>query len=64
MYMDLTVQLFHYAIVTVTLLSQQLRNTYNQDAADNGGSPLLLTAAVSASRDTIDKAYDIPEISL
>ena len=42
---------------------QQLRETYDKYAAKNGGSPLLLTAAVAAGKSTIDTAYDIPQIS-
>ncbi|KAK7501350.1 hypothetical protein BaRGS_00007475 [Batillaria attramentaria] len=46
-----------------TELVRQLRATYNADAAQNGGSPLLLTAAVSAGKTTIDAGYDVPSIS-
>lgn len=44
-------------------MSQQLRETYDKDAAKTGGEPLLLTAAVAAGKNTIDTAYDIPQIS-
>ncbi|XP_076449216.1 chitinase-3-like protein 1 isoform X2 [Babylonia areolata] len=46
-----------------TFLVQQLRETYEEDAAQNGGTPLLLTAAVAAGKTIIDTAYDIPQIS-
>ncbi|KAK7112259.1 hypothetical protein V1264_011736 [Littorina saxatilis] len=46
-----------------TLLVKQLRETYNRDAANNGGSPLLLSAAVAAGKSKIDTAYDVVEIS-
>ena len=43
--------------------TQQLRETYDKDAAKNGGPPLLLTAAVAAGKKTIDTAYDIPQLA-
>jgi hypothetical protein len=42
---------------------QTLRTKYDNDVLTTGGSPLLLTAAVSAGKTTIDTAYEIDKIS-
>jgi len=44
-----------------TLLCQELRAAFEAEAS--GNARLLLTAAVAAGKDTIDDAYEIPEIS-
>nr|KAG5701014.1 hypothetical protein BaRGS_022725 [Batillaria attramentaria] len=43
-------------------LVRQLRQTYDADAARNGGTPLLLTAAVPAVKDNIDAGYNVHAI--
>jgi hypothetical protein len=42
---------------------QTLRTKYDNDVLTTGGSPLLLTAAVSAGKTTIDTAYEIDKIT-
>jgi len=44
-----------------TLLCQELRAAFEAEAS--GSSRLLLTAAVAAGKETIDNAYEIPEVS-
>ncbi|XP_076441133.1 acidic mammalian chitinase-like [Babylonia areolata] len=42
---------------------KEIRAAYEQDATSTGRPRLLVTAAVSAGKATIDTAYDIPKIS-
>jgi len=46
-----------------TLLVRELREEYEREAVTSGKPRLLLTAAVAAGKDTIDTAYEIPQIS-
>ena len=46
-----------------TTLIKTLRTKYDNDVLTTGGSPLLLTAAVSAGKTTVDTAYEINKIS-
>uniref|UniRef100_UPI00398E9B5A acidic mammalian chitinase-like n=1 Tax=Pristiophorus japonicus TaxID=55135 RepID=UPI00398E9B5A len=46
-----------------TILVKELLAAFNTEAEATRNSRLLLTAAVAAGKDTIDVAYDIPEIS-
>jgi len=46
-----------------TFLTQELRAAYQQEAAQTGRAPLLLTAAVAAGKATIDAGYEIPQIA-
>ncbi len=45
------------------LLLQELRAAFDEEAIQTGQPKLLLTAAVAAGKDTINKAYEIPQIS-
>ena len=42
-----------------TLLVQELRSAFDQEAADTGRKPLLLTAAVGCGDITIEAGYEI-----
>lgn len=42
---------------------QELVAAYAAEARAKGGAQLMLTAAVSAGKGTIDGGYEIPEIS-
>ncbi|GFO03262.1 chitinase [Plakobranchus ocellatus] len=46
-----------------TALVQELRAAFVNEGSNTGRDALLLTAAVAAGKETIDKAYDIPAIS-
>eukprot|EP00794_Sanderia_malayensis_P010199 gene10199-11247_t len=46
-----------------TLLCSELRAAFESEAAATGKDRLLLTAAVSAGKATIDKAYEVDKIS-
>ena len=46
-----------------TILCQELLDAFNREAAETGQSRLLLTAAVSAGKKTIDKAYEVDKIA-
>lgn len=41
-----------------TLFCKELMEAFEQDAADTGNSRLILTAAVSAGKATIDDSYE------
>ena len=45
-----------------TLLCQELLDAYKAEAARSGGERLLLTAAVSAGKETINAAYEVDKI--
>merc|ERR1712002_780662 len=45
------------------LLMQEIRNTFDQDAAQNGGSRLLLSEAIGIGKTTMENAYDFPALS-
>lgn len=42
-----------------TLLCKELREAFEKEAVSSGKDRLLLTAAVSAGKPTIDKAYEV-----
>jgi len=46
-----------------TQLCQELRAAFNSEGQNTGRSALLLTAAVAAGKDTIDRGYEIPQVS-
>lgn len=46
-----------------TLLCQELRNAYENEATESGKERLLLTAAVPAGKSTIDAGYEVDEIA-
>ncbi|KAK2178218.1 hypothetical protein NP493_553g02028 [Ridgeia piscesae] len=46
-----------------TLLCQELRKAFDNDAARYGKPVLLLSAAVSAGKETIDDGYEVAEIA-
>lgn len=46
-----------------TALLRELRQAISQEAVDNKKPPLLLSIKVGALRDTIDVAYEVPEVS-
>uniref|UniRef100_A0A0B6ZKM5 Uncharacterized protein n=2 Tax=Arion vulgaris TaxID=1028688 RepID=A0A0B6ZKM5_9EUPU len=46
-----------------TLLAQEMMTAFQEEAQKTGMVRLLMSAAVSAGKDTIDNAYEIPEIS-
>jgi len=47
-----------------TLLCQELLEAFEQEATDTGKERLLLTAAVSANKDTIDSSYEIDKLGM
>ena len=62
------ITLHDYYFETTTVINrliffQTLRTKYDNDVLTTGGSPLLLTAAVSAGKTTVDTAYEINKIS-
>ena len=46
-----------------TLLCQELRKSFENEASKEGKERLLLSAAVAAGKATIDRAYEIKEVS-
>ncbi|XP_030633581.1 acidic mammalian chitinase-like [Chanos chanos] len=46
-----------------TALVTELREAIEQEATDNRKAPLLFSAKVGSLRDTIDNAYEVPEIA-
>ncbi|XP_059509349.1 acidic mammalian chitinase-like isoform X1 [Stegostoma tigrinum] len=46
-----------------TILVKELLDAFKKEAQSSGKDRLLLTAAVAAGKETIDAAYEIPEIS-
>jgi chitinase len=42
---------------------QELREAFEAEAAVTGSERLLLSAAVAASKSTIDTAYDVPVLA-
>jgi hypothetical protein len=50
-------------VINRVIFFQTLRTKYDNDVLTTGGSPLLLTAAVSAGKTTVDTAYEIDKIS-
>lgn len=48
---------------SVIIVIQELKSGYEEEGRHTGRPPLLVTAAVAASKSTIDSAYDIPGIS-
>jgi len=46
-----------------TSLVQELKAAFNQEGAQTGRAPLLLTAAVAAGKSTVDAGYEIPQIA-
>jgi hypothetical protein len=58
-----TVVLQTTTVINRLIFFQTLRTKYDNDVLTTGGSPLLLTAAVSAGKTTVDTAYEINKIS-
>jgi len=45
------------------ILLQELRGAFNAEGASSGRPVLLLTAAVAAGKDNIDRGYEVREIA-
>jgi len=45
------------------LLMQEIRRTFDQDTATNGGSRLQLSEAIGIGKQTMENAYDFPALS-
>lgn len=46
-----------------TFLVAELRAAYNDEGAQTGRAPLLLTAAVAAGKENIDNGYEVPQLA-
>ena len=46
-----------------SLLCEELKAAFEQEAQSTGNEQMLLTAAVAAGKSTVDTAYDVPRIS-
>ena len=46
-----------------TKLCQMLREAFEDEAAETGNERLLLTAATAGAKNTIDKAYEVKQVS-